>query len=110
MKQTIRDLYWKGFIARVALRWIPRLNLGDQVVFQGVVYRITQGVEKPFYDLSGPNGVRHVHQSHIRKVWSLGNLCGSFRHGWQFYMGYWFPIWRRTGIEPWMRRCRIWAR
>ena len=105
----MRRLYWRLRIAFLALRWIPQLNLGDMVRFDDDVWVLVQGVNRPYWKLHHPGrGVVQVHKREFRKVWTLGNMWGSFRSGYHFYMTSWYCIWLREGIKPWVRGCDIW--
>lgn len=106
----MRQLYWRMRIAWLALRWVLQLNLGDEVWYQGERWMLVQGVCRPYWDIQHTvHGVRnHIHVSSLRKVRSLRNWWSSFRSGYRFYMGYWYDIWVRAGIQPWMRGCHIW--
>ena len=93
----------------LSMKWVFRFNLGDEVVYNGKRYLLVQGVCKPRWDLAaGEDRPKYVHESEFRKVRSPYNYWHSFRSGWRFYMNSWYGIWRRNGIEPWMRGCRIW--
>lgn len=105
----MKKIYWWLFIVKLSLRWCFRYNIGDKVLYKGKVWILNQGVSKPFWDLMSTELV-HVHESEFRKVWSIENMLGSFKSGYKFYMGYWYDIWCREGIKPWMRGCQIWAK
>lgn len=63
-------------------------------------------------DATTENGTHEhieVHRDHFRKVQGIRAAWRSFRSGYRFYMGYWFDIWVREGIKPWMLGCKIWA-
>ena len=108
--KTLNKIFWWLFIIRLSLRWIPKFNLGDMVVYRGQECMLIQGVCDPRWDLV-QNGKRidFVHQSEFIKVRTIKNYWHSFDSGYHFYMGYWYKIWVREGIKPWMFGCRIWA-
>jgi len=109
-EDDVRKLYWWLFIIRLSLRWIPRFNIGDMVIYKGQEWMLIQGVCDPEWDLI-QNGKRihFVHQSEFRKVRTIKNYWRSFNSGYHFYMGYWYKSWVRGGIKDWMRGCNIWA-
>ena len=103
-------LYWKIRIFFLALRWIPRINLGDVVVYNGSKYTVCNGNRCGCWRLGDLNNEDDgwVKRTECKKVYSLKNIRRSFRAGRSFYMGYWFDTWCRNGIKDWMRRCNIW--
>jgi hypothetical protein len=111
-------LYWWFRVVFLSMRWIPRFNLGDRVIWRGKEWVLIQGVCDPTWDLirgnksprDGYERCENVHKSEFRKVRTPRNYWGSFQSGYQFYMGYWYDIWVREGVKPWMLGCNIWAR
>jgi len=99
----LRGVYWRLRIVWMSLRWIPRPNLRDRVIYDGREWTLTQGVKSPIWTLrrgdysAFPSDAESafVHENDFEKVRSLANYLGSFRSGYRFYMGYWFAIWRR---------------
>lgn len=116
LTHPLRVLYWRARIAWLALRWIPRINLGDRVIFGGDEWTLIQGVSAPTWDLvrgshdDGTFRLVAAHASQFRKVRSIPNYWSSFRSGWRFYMNNWYGIWMREGIKDWMLGCNIWAK
>jgi hypothetical protein len=105
----LKRIYWKLFIYWLALRWIPTLNLGDAVTHKGETYYLTQGVNKPYWNMKGDAGyLERVHERDFKKQRTLANYMASYRSGVRFYTQSWYSIWVRNGIEPWMRGCDIW--
>lgn len=116
LTHPFRALYWRTRIAWLALRWVPRFNLGDEVVTAtGETWTLIQGVCAPMWELvrgSHEHGTFQrvrLHVRDFRKKRSLRNYLRSFRSGWRFYMQNWYAIWMREGIKPWMLGCNIWA-
>jgi hypothetical protein len=103
-------LYWRLRIFFLALRWIPQINLGDMVWYKGNKYRVLNGVRCKSWRLSGLDNEDDgwVPRCECKKVLSPTNMIDSFRSGWNFYMTSWYEIWCRSGILPWMKRCKIW--
>lgn len=103
MKYTLL-MYW------LALKWVFRVNLGDQVRYQGKKYYVHNGVRCGMWRLgeleNGDNG--WVKREECRKVVSLRNFYGSFKSAVWFYRTNWLDIWKRSGIKPWMKGCNIW--
>lgn len=117
LTHPFRALYWRARIALLAMRWVPRLNLGDEVeTATGEKWTLVQGVCAPRWEMSRGNHEAgtyqriELHSRDFRKVRSLRNYARSFRSGWRFYMTSWYRIWMREGVKPWMRGCSIWAR
>ena len=105
----MKAIYWRLFIIRLALRWIGQLNIGDEVIYNGRRWMLIQGVSDPVWGLvSGAERV-DVNKSEFRKVLGIRSAWRSFLSGYRFYMRSWYGIWKREGIRPWMRGCRIWA-
>ncbi len=102
-------IYWRLFIVRLALRWIPRLNIGDEVIYQGKRYWLSQGVCAPKWNISSKTEyLKDIDESEFRKVQTPRAWWASFRFGYRFYMTSWWGIWRGQGIQPWMQGCNIW--
>lgn len=103
-------LYWKVRIFFLALRWIPQVNLGDKVRYQGKIFSVSNGNRAASWRLGGLDNGRDgwVPRNECKKVWTFANVRWSFLAGWRFYMTSWFDIWCREGIKGWMRGCNIW--
>lgn len=97
-------------VVRLSLRWARGLHLGTQVIHRGEVWTIYQGNSAPWWGLTQGGGVTcKAHESKIQKRMTPANIIGDVRSGYRFYMGAWFDIWCRHGIEPWMLPLHIWA-
>jgi hypothetical protein len=109
MRLIAKVKYW-AYIVWLSARWIPQVNLGDRVIYKGVEYVVVNGVRNGSWRLAelenGDDG--WVPRSEVEKSCDLLNMAASFMSGYRFYMGYWFDIWVREGIEDWMRGCAIW--
>ncbi len=103
-------LYWRIRIFFLALRWIPKVNLGDYVWYKGKKYMVHNGVRYGSWRLGNLENDRGgwVKRSECRKSWTPKNMRRSFNSGWNFYMTSWFDIWCQSGIKDWMRGCHIW--
>jgi len=105
---------WWLFVVWLSSKWISKTNLGDEVVFNGKKYLVSNGVCDGFWSLyvegdrTGESYIKHAKRSECKRVRTLKNYVGSFRSGYRFYMSYWYDIWVRVGIEEWMRGCNIW--
>ena len=90
----MRRLYvWVHIVWR-ALRWMPKLNLGDRVLYEGKEWSLIQGVASPYWDMwNGITRINHIHKSELHKVRTLRNYLGSFRSGYCFFMVCWYSIW-----------------
>ena len=102
MKYQIRTAYWKIRIVFMALRWVPRFNLGDQVTLprygSGKVWTLYQGVDAPTWKAKSTRGeLCEVHEDEMQKVRSPLNYWVSFRSGYRFYTRNWLAIWVRKG-------------
>lgn len=110
MKIIARLKYW-FLIVWLSSKWMFRITIGDDVLYNGEKYFVNNGVSAPAWDLlsySTPRRGVCVHERNFKKIWSLKGLIRSFRSGYWFYMTSWYNIWVRQGIEPWMRGCNIW--
>lgn len=113
ISHALKAIYWHFFILRLALRWVPRFNIGDVVIHKGRRWALNQGVDAPRWSMiSLPDRADYITvcSSEFRKERALRNYLGSFKSGWRFYMQNWYGIWMNGGIQPWMRECRIWAK
>lgn len=109
----MKKIYWWLFVIKLSLRWIPRLNIGDVVLYKGGEWVLYQGVCDPSWSLAkiGSNEYEElVHRDKFTKKHSLKNYWRSFTSGYHFYMTCWFDIWVNGGIQPWMLGCNIWAK
>lgn len=106
----MNKLLWKLRIVWLSLRWIPQINLGDEVYYQGNKYKVCNGVRDGMWRLGDLDNGRDgwVKRADCRKVWTLANIRASYRYGYNFYMTSWYDIWCREGIKEWMRGCNIW--
>ena len=93
-----------------SIKWMFRVNLGDFVWYNNKQYVVVNGVRCNSWRLSNlendDNG--WVLRKDCKKVWTINNMIGSFKSGYGFYMHNWFSIWKRSGIELWMKSCNIW--
>lgn len=106
----MKAIYWRLFIIRLSLRWIGKLNIGDEVVYQGARYVLNQGVNNPYWTLCGQGkDLDWVHSDDFRKVRGVRPAWRSFRAGYRFYMTSWYGIWVNEGVKPWMLACNIWS-
>ncbi len=94
-----RAVKWWLYIVWLSFKWVWRINLSDQVVYNGQIWTLYQGVNHPRWKMCRGSHDDNtwesalVHCDEFRKVWTPRNLWGSFRCGYRFYMGYWFDIW-----------------
>ena len=102
----------KILVVWLSFRWMFRTNLGDLVWYQGKQYRINNGVRLESWRLPGlENGDRGwVPRSECKKVLTWDNYRGSFQRAKSFYLTNWYAIWKRNGVQPWMRGCNIWPK
>ena len=102
----LNEFRWKAYIAWLAAKRIPRINLGDRVWYQGEQYVVSNAAWLDSYRLAylpppqgwlknGRDGL--VPSKECRKVWDVRNCIGSFKGGWRFFMGYWYHIWLHQG-------------
>lgn len=105
---TIKAIYWRLYAIRLSLRWVLSLNIGDEVCYEGRIWQLNQGVRAPVWTLVQNGESIDAHESDFVKLHGPVHWWRSFRSGYRFYMGYWYAIWMREGILPWMRECNIW--
>lgn len=99
--------YW-FLIVWLSFKWMFRINLGDKVVFNDDVWRVSNGVCPTTWTLQQQFTRVEAERSKCRKVLSFSNFLHSFRAGYWFYMTNWYDIWKREGIKPWIKSCDIW--
>jgi len=105
----MRLLYWKLRIFILALRWIPQINLFDNIIYAGEICTVINGVIAGKWTIKLPSGeIKDVDRRLCKKVWTWCNIRRSFTSGYRFYTGSWLSIWYRKGIESWVKKCRIW--
>jgi hypothetical protein len=101
---------WRFYIIWLSFKWMFRVNLGDVVWYSGKKYTVCNGVRCNSWRLgdldNGDDG--WVKRDLCRKLWTVKNMCTSFKSGYSFYMSNWYGIWRNGGIKPWMRTINIW--
>lgn len=108
--QRLVRLYWWIKVVRLSLRWVPRLNIGRMVWWKGEKWMLIQGVCDPAWDLArGERRENHIHSREFKAVQNPVEWGRAFMSAYRFYMGYWYDIWVREGIQPWMLTCNIWA-
>lgn len=101
--------YWL-LIVWLSCKWMFRINLGDRIWFNGRKCIVCNGVTSGRWDVEDIKTRERFSAAYAdcRKVWTPANVLGSFKFGYRFYMRSWFEIWKRNGIESWMRSCNIW--
>lgn len=101
--------YWL-LIVWLSCKWMFRINLGDRIWFNGRKCIVCNGVTLNRWDVEDIETRERfsVAYADCRKAWTPANVLWSFRSGYRFYMRSWFEIWKRNGIESWMRGCNIW--
>jgi hypothetical protein len=111
MKKWITAIKYWFLIIWLSFKWMFRICLGDQVWYKGKKYCVLNGVRENSWRLSnldnGDDG--WVLRKECKKVKSYKNYLHSFTSGYHFYMTSWYDIWKRNGIQNWMRGCRIWG-
>jgi hypothetical protein len=98
-------------IVGLSIKWIFRVTLGDEVVYQGKKYRVANGNVCDCWRLADLNPDYYkcyVKQKDCKKIWSIKGMIRSFQSGYWFYMTTWYSIWAREGIKSWMKSCNIW--
>lgn len=88
-------VYW--LTLKLCMKSIGRnkLNLGDQVLYRGELWRLTQGVADPYWNmhrLRDNERKENVHRREFRKL-LFRNILRDLRSTWRFYSGYWHQIW-----------------
>lgn len=106
---ALRRAYYKLYIRWLALQWVAQINIGDEVIHNGVVRRVNNGASECSWTLTNPYQ-KYVPRDEVTKLWTLANMRRSYRSGVSFYTGYWLDIWVTAGIEPWVRACSIWPK
>lgn len=112
MRTIFRKVKYWLYIIYLAIKWIPRTNLGDHVFYRDKRYSVSNGVVPSMWNLvnnnEDPRYIEDVCRYECKKVQSISNYWRSFTSGYRFYMQCWFGIWVNEGIKPWMRNCKIW--
>jgi hypothetical protein len=84
-----------------AIKWIPKINILDEVWFLGEKHIVSNMVRPGSVRLpnvkNGDDG--WIPLALVRKVKTPYNYFFSFRSGWRFYVGNWAGIWIREEIE-----------
>lgn len=110
MRERIMGVKYWLFIIWLSCKWMFGVNLGDLVRYKGRKCCVCNGVTVGHWDIEDLQTKERVSAAYAdcRKLWTPANMLGSFRFRYRFYMTSWFDIWKRKGIEPWMRGCNIW--
>ena len=106
----MKKIKYKILIICLSIKWMFRINLGDWVIYKNNKYIVCNGVRCDSWRLGAlENGHEGwVLRKECKKVRTIKNMMGSYYFGYQFYMTNWYDIWVRSGIELWMKRCKIW--
>ena len=106
----MKKYYYYILILWLSIKWIFRINLGDQVLYNNKKYIVINGVRSKSWRLNkldnGDDG--WVKRKECKKVVSIKNYTNSFKSGYKFYMTNWYQIWTNSGIKDWMKKCKIW--
>jgi hypothetical protein len=94
----------------ISFKWMFKVNLGDQVSYEGQKYIVANGVRYGSWRLGGlDNGDDGwVRRANCKKVITFSNLKNSYCSGYRFYMTSWYDIWKNGGIKDWMKALDIW--
>lgn len=106
-----RGMVWL-FVVWLSIKGMYYVNLGDLVWHKQRKWVVVNGVTCGCWDLQDmPTRERVcVRYEECRKVWTPSNVIGGFTTRYRFYMGYWFDIWCRNGIEEWTKSLPIWGK
>jgi hypothetical protein len=103
----MKRLWYKIYIRYLALRFVFKMNLGDEVWHKGRKRTIINWAGCPSMTLSDPYQ-QYVPLGECKKVMTPANLWHSYSSKVKFYTQSWLDIWVNNGIEPWIKGCRIW--
>lgn len=95
----IKSLILKSRYIWLGIKNIPRLNLGDRVIYQGRVCILYQGVYNPKWhltDIKTSECIQFVNRDNFRKEISLKNIIWDIKDTYRFYMDYWHDIFLRV--------------
>lgn len=95
MRNRIR--VW-AFAIRLCWRSLFKLNLGDEVVYNGEVWILMNGPSDPLWTIhrkSDNKRLEYIHRDNFKKIRSIKNAWHDVIFTWSFYSGYWFQIWYR---------------
>lgn len=106
----LRKIWYRLYIRRLAFRWLWKVNLGDGVRYRGDQWIVANGVNPGSWTLQNQDGRVEAPRNEVRKIWTVRNMIGSWRSAINFYESYWLDTWVHSGIQPWMRSCKIWGR
>ncbi len=109
----MRKIYYWLYIVYLSFKWMLKINLGDKVIWLKdtwpQTYIVTNGIPYEIWKITdGIEDAFEVPRNECKKIKTIPNYTHSFKSGYRFYMGYWYRIWVRNGIEPWVRKCNIW--
>ena len=104
-----RKIKYRFLIIWFSLKWIPAVNLGDDIIYKGDVYTIYNGISPLSWNVQkkSDKSICLVPKNECRKVRSLKNYLHGFFSGYHFYNTSWYDIWVNEGIKDWMRECQI---
>jgi len=108
MKKVFRSIKYWLLVVWLSSKWIFKINLGDSVIYKGEKYIAVQGVSDPYWVIMKGEDRLSVHKKDFKKEKTIKNFLKSFNSGYRFYMRSWFGIWVNSGIQGWMKGCKIW--
>lgn len=95
----------KVYLFTLKLCWksIFKLNLGDEIMYQGEVWILMNGPSSPSWTIhrkSDNKRLEYIHESNFKKIRSFKNAWHDVTFTWGFYSGYWHQIWISGLQEP----------
>ena len=102
MKRKIRGLIVKLVYLIQAIKRINRFHLMDTVVHADEYYILTQGVAKPFWNMSGKIRLTDIHESRFKLKNPILGRLRRIGHYYKFKVSNWYMIdtWNKNLFEP----------
>jgi len=102
--KKFKNVYWWFFLRYQAVHWVKRINLGNEVRFNGEKWNVLDGSVSDVWKLSNEKETIMAKRSECKLVLSFSNLRRSYRYAVIFYETNWLRTWKESGkIEDWMR-------
>lgn len=109
---------YRILIIWLSFKWMFRTNLQNEVWYKGKKYVVVNGDSSKSWKVMAYEVYHNtklttrdsimVKRDECKLVLRPSNILRSFRSGHSFYMKYWYEIWKRNGIQDWMRALPIW--
>lgn len=106
----MKHLYYTIYIYLISLRWIFRINLGSEIIYQGRLCRVLNGTRLDQWKIyrCPDSEAFWVPRKDCTLRLTFDNLRESYFLGVNFYKKNWLKSWKQGGVQDWHRALNIW--